>query len=81
MSSCSEDEQFNLTVPIGIAFVHEGGWAIAANDCINPNGNYAVLIKTTSRGEGCFQPTAVEFSLNGLLYVVTFKKTKAESHP
>ena len=81
LSSCTEDEQFRLTVPISIAFVHEDGRAIAANDCINPNGNYAVLIKTTSRGEGSFQPTAIEYSLNGVPYVVTFIKDEDRITP
>jgi hypothetical protein len=33
-------------------FVHEDGAALLQGECINPNTNYAVLIKTNSEGSG-----------------------------
>lgn len=79
-SSCTE-ELFRETVPESVAFVHDDGTPISPNDCINPNGNYAILITATSIGDGSFQPTAIEYSLNGVPYVVTFIKDEDRITP
>jgi hypothetical protein len=71
-SSCSNEENFKTITPESIAFVHEDGSPIAQNECINPNTNYALLIKTSSVGTGVFKSTKVEYTLNGLPYIMTF---------
>lgn len=59
-------------IPSGIAFVHADGSALAANECINSTTNYALLISSTSTGEGSFKPREVKYTLNGTQYVTTF---------
>lgn len=72
LSSCSSADNFKTIIPAGIAFVHEDGSPIANNECINPNTNYAVLIKTKSNGTGTFNSTKIMYTINSLLYITTF---------
>lgn len=72
LSSCSNEEQFQTIVPASISFVHEDGSALLQGECINPTTNYAILIKTNSEGNGVFIPTQIEYTLNGVLYVMSF---------
>jgi hypothetical protein len=73
-SSCSNDDDFKTITPASINFVHEDGSPIAKNECINPNTNYAILIKTNSVGKGAFQNTKILYTLNGVLNIMTFTK-------
>ena len=73
-SSCSNDDDFNTITPTSITFVHEDGSPIAKNECINPNTNYAILIKTNSVGKGAFQNTKILYTLNGVLNIMSFTK-------
>lgn len=71
-SSCSSAENFKTISPAGIAFVHEDGSPIANNECINPNTNYAILIKTNSNGSGAFNSTKIMYTVNSILYITSF---------
>lgn len=71
-SSCSSEENFKTITPKSIAFVHEDGSPIAQNECINPNTNYALLIKTNSNGKGAFKATKIMYTINGILNIMTF---------
>jgi hypothetical protein len=84
-SSCSKgdderipiDDQEITIVPFKITFVHEDGTAIAADECINPTSNYALLISTKYEGNLAseeIKPTPVKYTLNGTQYVATFLK-------
>jgi hypothetical protein len=54
-----KETEFKTIAPY--AFVHEDGSALLQGECINPNANYAVLIKTNSEGSGIFKSTKVEY--------------------
>lgn len=79
--SCSKDEEFTIISPTNISFVHEDGSKISINECINPNGKYAVLIETTSKGNGKYKIIVVEYTVNGALYSMTFLKEGAQICP
>lgn len=81
LSSCSKDEQFKTIAPASIAFVHEDGSALLQGECINPNTNYAVLIKTNSEGSGIFKSTKVEYTLNGVPYIMSFMSDGQQLNP
>lgn len=72
LSSCSKEEEFKTIAPTSIAFVHADGSALQLNECINPNTNYAVLIKTNAAGTGDFKSTKVEYTLNGVPHIMSF---------
>jgi hypothetical protein len=71
-SSCTKEDEFKTISPTNISFVHEDGSAILQNECIKSNINYAVLIKTTSEGIGVFKTTKVEYTINGVPYIMSF---------
>lgn len=70
--SCSTEQRFKTISPKSILFVHEDGTPLLQDECINPNTNYALLIKTTSDGDGIFRVTKIEYTLNGVPYVMSF---------
>ena len=72
LSSCSKEDEFKTIAPTSIAFVHADGSALELNECINPNTNYAVLIKTNAAGTGVFKSTKVEYTLNGVPHIMSF---------
>lgn len=81
ISSCSKDEQFKTITATSIDFVHEDGSVIEQNECINPNTNYAIIIKTNSTGDGVFKATKVEYTLNGVPYIMTFMSDGKQLNP
>lgn len=72
LASCSKEDEFKTIAPTSIAFVHADGSALELNECINPNTNYAVLIKTNASGNGNFKSTKVEYTLNGVPHIMSF---------
>lgn len=71
--SCSKDEEIKVIFPVKIAFVHADGSGIVVGECINPNGNYAILIQTNSEGNGVSSKSIkIDYSVNGVLYNMTF---------
>lgn len=81
LSSCSKDEQFKTITPASIAFVHEDGSALLQGECVNPNTNYALLIKTNSEGNGAFKPTKIEYTLNGVPFIMSFMSDGQQFNP
>jgi hypothetical protein len=80
LSSCSKDEngnevpvqQFKTITATSIAFVHEDGSALLQGECVNPDTNYAILIKTSSGGSGDFKTTVIEYTFNSITYQMSF---------
>ncbi|WP_298545984.1 hypothetical protein [uncultured Aquimarina sp.] len=71
--NCSNDDSsFSTVVPLAISFIHENGDLISENDCVNPNEKYSVMIKVNTLGSGSFIPTEVPYTINGVLYNMTF---------
>ena len=81
LSSCSKEEQFKTINATSIDFVHEDGTALELNECINPNTNYAIKIKTKSEGDGIFKRTTVEYTLNGVPFIMSFTSDGDQSNP
>lgn len=81
LSSCSKDEQFKIITPTSIAFVHVDGSALLQGECIKPNTNYAVLIKTIAEGSGVFKSTKIEYTVNGIPYIISFTSDGTKSNP
>ena len=81
LSSCSNDEEFKTIAPASIAFVHEDGSALLQGECINPNTNYALLVKTNSEGSGIFKATTIEYTLNGVPFIMSFMSDGEQLNP
>jgi hypothetical protein len=81
LSGCSKEEQFKTIAATSIDFVREDGTALELNECINPNTNYAIKIKTNAVGDGVFKRTTVEYTLNGVPYVMSFTSDGEQSNP
>jgi hypothetical protein len=79
--SCSKDEDFRIISPANISFVHENGAEISINECVNPEGKYAVKIETTSQGAGEYKVISVDYTVNGVLKTMTFLKEGAQINP
>jgi hypothetical protein len=79
---CSKEEEIKIIFPIKIAFVHADGSAILTSECINPNGNYAILIQTNSEGNGVSSKSIkIDYSVNGVLYNMTFVDKGKQLNP
>jgi hypothetical protein len=81
LSSCSKEDEFKTIAPASIAFVHADGSALLQGECINPKTNYAVLIKTNSEGSGIFKSTKVEYTLNGVPFIMSFMSDGQQLNP
>lgn len=81
LTSCSKDEEFKTISPSSISFVHQDGSPILQGECINPNTNYAILIKTNATGDGDFRNTKIEYTLNGVPLVMSFNKDGEQLNP
>lgn len=79
--SCSKDEDFTIISPANISFVHEDGSEIGIQECVNPNENYGVMIRTTSSGSGKYKVIKVDYTLNGVLHTMTFLKEGTQTNP
>lgn len=81
LTSCSKEEQFKTISVASINFVHEDGSPLALNECINPNTNYAIQIKTNAVGDGIFKTTKVEYTVNGIPYIMSFISDGKQLNP
>ena len=79
--SCSKDEEFTIISPANISFVHENGTELTINECINPEGKYAVKIETTAEGSGKYKVISIDYTINGVLKTMTFLKEGAQVNP
>jgi hypothetical protein len=79
--SCSKEEEFKTISPANISFVHTDGTEISINECINPDGKYAVQIKTTSEGSGKYNVISVDYTVNGVLKTMTFLSEGTQINP
>ena len=79
--SCSKDEEFTIISPANISFVHENGAEISINECVNPEGKYAVKIETISQGSGKYKVISVDYTVNGVLKTMTFLKEGVQINP
>lgn len=78
---CSKEEDFTIISPENISFIHENGTDISINECINPDGKYAVKIETISEGSGKYKVISVDYTVNGVLKTMTFLKEGAQIDP
>lgn len=77
-SSCSKKIEIIEILPTSIKFVNEDGSSIINSQCINPNNNYAILIETNSEGIGERQTLNINYTVNGILYNMTFTKSGSQ---
>lgn len=80
-SGCSKEDKSIIISPSSISFVHEDGTIIATDECINPDGKYAVKIETTSEGSGEYEVIRVDYTINGDLYTMTFLEEGVQINP
>jgi hypothetical protein len=81
LTSCSQDQEFKTIAATSIAFVHKDGSPLVQGECINPNTNYAVLVKTSSEGSGIFEATTIEYTLNGVPFIMSFMSDGEQLNP
>ena len=74
-----DDETLSLQ-PISIEFVNENGTTISS-DCLDSNENYAIRIETERTGSGAITATQIQYTLNGILYSMTFNQIGTLSQP
>lgn len=82
-SGCSKDDSVSVRAitPSNIQFVNEDGSAIAAGECINPTGRYAISITTISSGNGGYEPTKIDYTVNGISHSMTFLREGLQKNP
>jgi hypothetical protein len=76
---CSDEEEERIIYPQSISFVHADGSKIDDNECINPNVKYAIKIETNFFDVK--RPFTVDYSVNGVLYTMTFTDTNSRTNP
>ena len=79
--SCSNDDDVTTFSPRSISFIYSNGISLSADDCIDPNAQYAILIDVNAVGNGPSVPTKVEFTVNGAVFSTTFTDRQAKSIP
>lgn len=70
---CSKDDDtvcIKEISPTNISFVNEDGSAII--ECIDEAKKYAVAVTTQGLGEGEYRPTKIDYTVNGIVYSMTF---------
>lgn len=77
--SCSHYEDEIVISPQSISFVHADGSKIAENECINPNVKYGIKIETNYVDQN--RPFRVDYSVNGVVYTMTFTTTTSQINP
>ncbi|WP_417940459.1 hypothetical protein [Flavobacterium sp. RS13.1] len=75
--SCSDHEE-EIT-PRSISFVHADGSKITENECISPNVKYGIKIETNLVDSS--RPFRVDYSVNGVLYTMTFTSSTSQVNP
>lgn len=76
---CSDHEDEITIYPQGISFVHADGSEISKNECINPDLKYAVKVKTNY--VDAKRPFRVDYSVNGVVYTMTFTTSISQINP
>jgi hypothetical protein len=87
-TSCSSDDDGgvngggeNISLkPISIEFINENGTPMTL-DCLDSNENYAIQIETEMVGTDAITATQIQYTLNGILYSMTFNDIGSQSQP
>ncbi|KIQ14493.1 hypothetical protein RT99_21820 [Flavobacterium sp. MEB061] len=77
--SCSDHESEITIVPLSISFVHADGSKITENECISPNVKYGIKIETNYVDQN--RPFRVDYSVNGVVYTMTFTVKTSQVNP
>jgi hypothetical protein len=77
--SCSDHEDEITIEPQSISFVHADGSKITENECISPNVKYGIKIETNHAD--LYRPFRVDYSVNGVVYTMTFTTTTSQVNP
>ena len=75
---CSDDDE--LFIKDEISFVNADESKLLESDCIDPNGNYMLLVKVYSNKTEDF-PMKIAYTLNRELYSITFKSSGSKTIP
>ncbi len=67
--------------PVEIEFVHDDGTSILAGECISPDAVYAIQIKTTKNSNGTTKVSKIEYTINGVLYSMSFSEAGTKRNP
>lgn len=76
---CSDHEEPINIYPQSISFVHADGSKISESECISPNVKYAIKIETNHVDIN--RPFRVDYSVNGVVYTMTFALNISEINP
>lgn len=76
---CLDHEEPIDIYPQSISFVHADGSKIAEGECINPNIKYGIKIQTNHVDIN--RPLRVDYSVNGVVYSMTFALNSSEINP
>ena len=81
-TNCSNDDDGTTTfAPESIGFLNSDNIQIGEKDCIDPDGQYSVVINVSKVGRGPYEATKVEYTVNGESYSTTFTKNERKSIP
>ncbi|OXB00845.1 hypothetical protein B0A72_18915 [Flavobacterium pectinovorum] len=75
---CSDQDEITIS-PQSISFVHADGSKIAENECISPNVKYGIKIETNYVDQN--RPFRVDYSVNGVVYTMTFTVKTSQVNP
>lgn len=78
---CSSDDESIKVKPDAITFVYADGTEIVEKECINPSTKYAVKIEINSKGIKKNEPLRVDYSVNGVVYTMTFSSIGSQINP
>lgn len=89
---CSSDDDNNGNNPqeevsvvslraTSISFKHANGTSITANECLNPEDNFAIEIEVQRVGSNEVKPTQIQYTINGTLHSMTFLNSGIKSNP
>ena len=75
---CSDQDEITIR-PQSISFVHADGSKITENECISPNVKYGIKIETNYVDQN--RPFRVDYSVNGVVYTMTFTVKTSQVNP
>lgn len=76
--ACSDYEERNIYAK-SISFVHADGSKLSENECISPNVKYGIKIETNFSDIN--RPFRVDYSVNGVVYAMTFTENTSLVNP
>ncbi|WP_269235997.1 hypothetical protein [Flavobacterium flavigenum] len=76
--ACSDYEERNIYAT-SISFVHADGSKLSENECISPNVKYGIKIETNFSDIN--RPFRVDYSVNGVVYAMTFTENTSLVNP